>query len=277
MRSCAQLAGADSTTRYKDMAGLLREQGWRVMPAVLKVSPLVSFWYVRPHAAKKAAKAPAQLTSGVDYFESEQEVEAFLESRELVGCLVKRWRGGGGGGGGGGGSGGGGGGSATQERGVVVARVTASGRGAGTGSGSKRPQPGSEGQLYRVQFQGGATEVLRRRAVLGMVDDSRGPGPEECSVCFTEYGGMGGGESEGEGEGEGDDESEGADEDGAAGEEAAKQPAMLTCGHVFCAGCVGTMHSNEQESGGACSNTRSGGACIKCPQCRTIFRRTAGT
>jgi hypothetical protein len=175
---------------------------------------------------------------------------------------------GGGGGGGGGGSGGGGGGSATQERGVVVARVTASGRGAGTGSGSKRPQPGSEGQLYRVQFQGGATEVLRRRALLGMVDDSRGPGPEECSVCFTEYGGMGGGESEGEGEGEGDDESEGADEDGAAGEEAAKQPAMLTCGHVFCAGCVGTMHSNEQASGGACSNTRSGGARIICPQCR---------
>ena len=93
--------------------------------------------------------------------------------------------------------------------------------------------------------------MLSRCAVLRVLDDTRGPRADECPVCFCDYAEKG-------------------------PDEADVEPTMLACGHVVCTGCVGTMHSNEQASGGACSNTRSGDARVKCPQCRASFRRPHG-
>ena len=104
-------------------------------------------------------------------------------------------------------------------------------------------------------YQDGTAKVLSRRAVLGAIDDSRGPRSEECPICLESYGGgsgAGGGSS--------------PEEEAAA---AVVDPTILAaCGHVFCAGCTSVMRCNEKESGGGSSNTRSGrGAQIACPQC----------
>ena len=295
MVECDQGAGAGGI-RFKEVATMLHDQGWSI-PADRAVSPAISF-FVRPHATEKD---PAEMTNGVDYFESEQQVEAFLESRELVGYAVKC-------------AGAGRGDSTGQRRGVVVALVAA------------RPRSRFEGQLFQLAFQDGELEVMRRREVMCIVDDSRGDKPEECPICFDEYGkdasdqgpdGDGGEGDEGgrahkvgkrvkalfknnprhwpgqiesvNGDGtycvlfdDGDRDFEVAEssimpinvssEDGDRGPHD-KDPTMLSCGHVMCHSCAGTMHSNEQESGGASSNTRSGAAPIKCPQCRAVTRR----
>ena len=106
-------------------------------------------------------------------------------------------------------------------------------------------------------YQDGTAKVLSRRAVLGAIDDSRGPRAEECPICFESYGGGGGGGG-------------GAGVGSSSAGEAVVEPAILAaCGHVFCAGCISVMRCNEKESGGGSSNTRSGrGAQIACPQCR---------
>ena len=110
-------------------------------------------------------------------------------------------------------------------------------------------------------YQDGTAKVLSRRAVLGAIDDSRGPRAEECPICFESYGGGGGGA------GVGSSSEEEVEEVAAV---AVVEPTILAaCGHVFCAGCISVMRCNEKESGGGSSNTRSGrGAQIACPQCR---------
>jgi hypothetical protein len=222
--------------------------------------PTSHVWYVRPHVPQTADLA--QLSHSVDYFETQAEVEAFAAARNLVGHLVRRrcCRGGGcrggsrrsGGGSGGGSSsggskGGGGCGSSTRS-GVVVAAAAVCRRG--------RAQ-------FTVQFQDGTAEVLSRRTVLRIIDDTRGPCAEECSVCYGCYG------DQHHERGQGEEQERPAEVEVAV-------PMMLACGHTFCTGCVAYMHANEQADAGASARTRSGrGASIVCPHCRAPYKAAA--